>query len=403
VQIVARPPSARMILVISVVTVMVNALPVFMVGSLGAFIRSDLGIDTGRLGLSVAATFAASSTLAMYGGRLAERLGPFWTLRLAMIAMGTVTVLIPTIGTTSWPAFTALMVLLGIAMTAVQPAANIAIFQHVPLGRQGFGFGVKQSAPRLATLAAGLAVPALGLTVGWRWAFILTGLAAVLIALWVPAGPWHERPKGPTTRFRKGRGEGLLHGDLLVLAAALTFAGASATTLGIFLVETAISGGIRPGTAGLLLAAGSAASIVARLVVGTVVDRGIVAPFPLMVGLIFCGAVAAVLFATAWSPWVIVVATFIGFAGGWGWNGLIVYVVVRLHPRSPGESTGLSQAAISLGGVIGPAGFGLTASAYSIGAAWGVMAVSSLAGVALMTMVMVRSRRSPSPSPVTSD
>ncbi len=386
-------PTARTVMTISVLTVMVNSLPVFMVGSLGSFIRADLGIDTGALGVSVAATFAASSFFAMYGGRLGERLGAFRTLRIAMCALGAVTMAIPLLGATSWVTFFGLMVLLGITMTAVQPAANIAIFEHVPANRQGLGFGVKQSAPRLATMLAGLAVPALALTIGWRWAFILTGIAAMLIAVWLPAGRWRERPRVTASRFRRGRGEGLLRGDFLILAAGLTFSGAAATTMGIFLVDTAVAAGIRPGAAGILLAVGSVASIVARLAVGTVVDRGIVRPFPLMVGLILCGALAGALFASGGSPFVVVLATLIGFAGGWGWNGLIVYVVVRLHPRSPGEASGLSQAAISLGGVMGPASFGLVTTAFSLREAWALMTLSSLIGAVLIGFVAVRSGR----------
>jgi predicted MFS family arabinose efflux permease len=387
-------PTARSVMVISVLTVMVNSLPVFMVGSLGSFIRADLGMDTGTLGISVAATFAASSLLAMYGGRLGERLGAFWTLRLAMFALGVVTVAIPLLASTSWVTFLGLMILLGVTMTAVQPAANIAIFKHVPSDRQGLGFGIKQSAPRLATLLAGLAVPALGLTVGWRWAFVITGITAILIGLGLPAGRWRDRPRSPATRFRRARGDGLLRGEFLLLAVGLTFAGAAATTMGIFLVDTAVAAGVHPGTAGVLLAGGSAASIVARLGVGTVVDRGLVRPFPLMVALILSGAVAGALFAFGRSTPIVVLATFIGFAGGWGWNGLIVYVVVRLHPRSPGEASGLTQAAISLGGVIGPASFGVLATAFSLREAWSLMTVSSLIGAVLVGFVAIRAGRS---------
>lgn len=385
-----RPPSTRTVMGIAVLTVMVNSLPVFMVGSLGPFIRDDLGIDTGTLGVSVSATFAASSLLAMYGGRVGERLGPFWTLRLGMVAMGSVTIALPLLGTLAWPVFLALMVLLGVAMTSVQPAANVAIFTHVPAERQGFGFAVKQSAPRLATMLAGIAVPALGLTVGWRWAFVLTGSLAIAIGIALPAGRWRDRPPADARPFRRPRGQGLLRGDLLILAVGLTFAGAAATTMGIFFVDTVVSAGIGTGTAGLLLAFGSVASIVARLVVGSVVDRGIVRPFPLMAGLILCGALAGLLFATVRSTPLVILATFVGFAGGWGWNGLIVYVVVRLHPGSPGEATGASQAAISLGGVLGPATFGLLTEARSLSAAWVMLATCSVIGAVTVMVVSAR-------------
>lgn len=186
-----------------------------------------------------------------------------------------------------------------------------------------------------------------------------------------------------------------------MLAVGLTFSGAAATATGIFLVDSAVTSGIHPATAGLLLSFGSAASILARLGAGAAVDRGLVRPFPLMMAMILCGTLAAVLFAFGTSLPVVVAATVIGFAGGWGWNGLIVYVVVRLHPEAPGEASGVTQAAISFGGVIGPGSFGLLMTGLSLRHAWLLMALFSAIGVLLIATVARRvaraQRATPSP------
>jgi MFS family permease len=164
--------------------------------------------------------------------------------------------------------------------------------------------------------------------------------------------------------------------------------------LGIFYVETVIDAGLAAGTAGLLLAFGSVASIVARLLVGSLVDRGSMRPLPLMTAMILSGALAGAMFALSRSTPVLLVATVIGFAGGWGWNGLISYVAVRLHPGSPGEATGATQGAISLGGVLGPASFGLLADVLSLREAWLLLTASSVVGASLIGVVALRATRS---------
>ena len=50
-----------------------------------------------------------------------------------------------------------------------QLSSNLTLAQHVPASRLGLSFGLKQAAIPLATLLSGAAVPAVALTIGWRW------------------------------------------------------------------------------------------------------------------------------------------------------------------------------------------------------------------------------------------
>src|SRR5690606_11387157 len=137
----------------------------------------------------------------------------------------------------------------------------------VPVQRQGLAFGVKEASIPAATLAAGIAVPTIALTVGWRWAFAI-GLIpwlAILILLptvqtRVPAPQPASRPKGD-----HGRRSVLPRRALVMAAAAAAFGTGAASGVGIFLTDSAVAMGSSPAAAGLLLALGSVAGIVARV------------------------------------------------------------------------------------------------------------------------------------------
>ena len=68
-----------------------------------------------------------------------------------------------------------------------QLASNLTLARYVPAHRLGLSFGIKQSAIPLATLLAGAAVPAVALTVGWRWAYVIGAALALARALVAPA------------------------------------------------------------------------------------------------------------------------------------------------------------------------------------------------------------------------
>lgn len=369
----------------------VVVLPVFLVGGLGVFIREDLAFDEQRLGLAVASFFAVSALSSVIGGRLGGWLGAWRGLRVALLLNATLCFTLAMFAR-SWLGFTTLLALSGVANALGQPSANLAIANVVPVSRQGLGFGIKQTAPRVATLLSGVAVPVIGLTVGWRWGFVGAGGFATLVALLLPAG---ERPSAGRERFtRRGRRvsagtESAYRPQMLMLVAAAFCGTAAATNLGIFLVETAVYRGIHPGTAGALLAIGSASGIVTRLLVGWAVDRTRITAFWVIATMMALGGVAYLLLSTADTFGTLLAATLLGFVFGWGWNGVMVYLVIQLNPRQPAEASGVAQTGIFSGSMVGPALFGYFATSFSFRTAWVVTAAFSLA--AAMLILLTRS------------
>jgi predicted MFS family arabinose efflux permease len=277
----------------------------------------------------------------------------------------------------SWAQLVGFLVLAGAANAVVQPAGNAAISRGVPARRQGLAFGVKQSAVPAATLLAGLAVPLVGVTLGWRWAFAGGALAAVALAVSLP-------PDHPVRR-RSGRlrtGDAPL-GGLLVLTLASCLGSASANALGAFLVESAVSGGLAPGRAGLLLALGSGVGISARVLAGWVADRRDGGHLPVVAGLLAAGAGGFALLA-AGGPLALLVGTVLAFGAGWGWNGLFNFAVVRVNRNAPAAATGITQAGVLLGGVTGPWAFGTAVERASYPQAWLGAAAVALGAAGLM-------------------
>lgn len=365
--------------VIAVVTS--GALPPFLAGAVGVQLRASLGFGEARLGLLVGAFFASAACWSAVFGRLAERLGPTLSMRLAAVASGSTLLGVAVLGR-SWSSLAVLMACGGGANALAQPAANVFIARTTSAARLGFAFALKQSGVPASTLLGGLAVPVFALTVGWRWAFVAAAVLAFVAALTVPsvgAGDGVSRARAPGDEPRAA----VSYRPLAVLAVAIGLGAAAAGTLGAFLTNAAVAAGVGAGSAGLLVSGGSAFGIAVRLVAGVRADargRGHLRVVALMLVL---GAVGYALYATE-VPWLLVAATPLAFGAGWGWPGLFNLAVVRENPHAPGLASGVTQTGTYVGAVVGPVVFGAVAEAWGYRTAWLMASAGALAAAVAM-------------------
>src|SRR5215211_9170273 len=164
-----------------------SVLPAFLTGGLAVQVREELDFGSAALGVAVATFFLTSSLASAVMGRLVERIGAYRGMRLAAAASA-VSLLGVAILATSWAWLVGCLVLGGLANAVSHPATNLSLAREVSSGRQGLSFGVKQAAIPAATLLAGLAVPSVAVTFGWRWAFAGGAALALAVAAFVPAG-----------------------------------------------------------------------------------------------------------------------------------------------------------------------------------------------------------------------
>jgi predicted MFS family arabinose efflux permease len=174
-----------------------------------------------------------------------------------------------------------------------------------------------------------------------------------------------------------------------MLALAGLLGGTVGNSLPAFTVDSAAERGIGESAAGVILAVGSATSVLVRLAVGWLADRRRSTGLTELAALMALGLVSFVfLAASEGHDAIYVVAIVAGFAGAWGWQGLIYSAAVHTHPRMSAAATGFILSTIYLGHVFGPMTIGLVAEHSSFTRAW----VVACGALALATAAALRAR-----------
>lgn len=351
------------------------ALPVFLVGGLAVQIRADLGFSETELGAAVTATFVVGALMAPLGGRLADRLGATRSILIGA-ALSIVSMVGITLFASDWTTLAAFLAVAGLAFPFMDPGLAILITATTSSRRHGLAFGVKEASIPTATLLAGLAVPSIALTLGWRWAFVLgvVPLAALLLTL-----PRLRTVPVPAPDPTDGGGVAPPRRALLLVAGAAAIGSTAASGVSVFLTESAVAMGMGPGAAGLLLAAGSVAGIITRVGTGVRADRSGGPQLRLMSLMMLVGA-AAMALASLDGTLFLVVGTLGAFSGGWGWSGLLFLSLVKASPNRPGAGAGIGLAGLAIGNAFGPLAFGAVAENLSFASAW--MGAAALTGLA---------------------
>lgn len=370
---------------VAVLTIAVLAL--FLVGGLAVFIGPELGFGSAQLGLVAAMPFVSSALVSIPIGRLTERVGVTGACRNAILISGLCLVAIGLLPAGSgWVPLAVVLLFAGIAMALAQTASSALLAGAVSRGRQGLAFGLRQAAVPAGTLVAGIGVLLFDRPGAWRHAFVglgvLTGLEYLRRRLRpgqqyrrAPA-PTSRPPSPPTTSSRWAPG-------LIVLAFASAIGNSSSNATGAFYVDSAVSAGWSPGTAGLWLSLGSIAGILARLVWGHLVDTGHLRRRFICL-LMLAGSLGTGLLALQSAAPLMVIGTLLVFTGGWAWTGLLYLAVIREVPEAPGAATGITAAGNFAGGVLGPVLFGFVAVLTTYQHAWFVSSFMYLLGSAIM-------------------
>lgn len=394
-----------------------GVLPVFLLGGMAVQVRTDLAFPESSQGWIAFGYFGVSALASAAFGRLVERVGPVAAMRTSSI-MSAIALLGASTATDMrtlllWLAFG------GLGNALAQPGSNALIVAGVKARRNGLAFGVKQSAIPAATLLAGLAVPTLALTVGWRWAFALAGVLAAAASLLVPGrvttaalGPAEPVPVpvpgepqpdhtatgrvddgappvvaasstgGPSTTGRRGRPEAAMSA-LIVLGLGAGLGSAMVNCLGAFLTSTAVHAGIGRGPAGVLLSVGSLIGLSSRLFGGWKADTMTRSHFRVVITMLLIGSIGLVLLSFGGVATVLA-GTLIGFGAGWSWPGIFNLAVVSHNRQAPAAATGITQTGTYAGGAIGPVVFGYLVTGGSYRAGWLVFAVVALAAAAVI-------------------
>ena len=381
----------------SIACLTASVMPGFLAGALGSDIKDEFAIGDTGLGMTLAATYLISGVASIHAGELSDRMGARRSLLLSMW----VTVagyLAVAVLARSFPTFLISMAVAGAGLTLAGPAAKVLVAQHVSAGRHGIAFAVHMSAIPLAPLLAGLTVPLVGGTSGWRWAFVGGAVLAVVGILMLPAEMRAPEPRPPREAAAPGRFAHVRLAPLFVFGASATLASSAVFSAAAFFVVNSESAGISEDSAGLLLSATSAGVIAARILLGVMADRGRTGDILTVAVLLVASAGGYALMAVD-TPWLYALGGQIAIILGWSWPGLMVLALVRMNLHAPGLASSFAVGGLNLGAVVGPAAFGAISDAASSSVALVVAAVWTFAAAALCLLGRLIQQRSASHNP----
>ena len=360
--------------------IVATVMPGFLTASLAPRIRGDFAFGDSALGIAVALFYVVSAVGSTPAGRLIDRVGAGRGTAMAAVATGACCLGVAALAQSA-ASLTALLVLGGAGNALGGPTVSKLLRREIAVERQGLAFGVQQSGAPLGALLAGLALPAVAIPLGWRWAFVGTVLLTLVAATGAPRG---GAPAAATAGAPHPPGLGSVHA--LGLAAVL----ASAAGVGFvsFLVTYSVDSGMSEATAGLLLGGVSLMATLSRIGVGVLADRAGQEPLR-PVAAMLAASVAGYLLLIAGEPAVIATGALLAGALGWAWPGGLTLAVVQRSPGAPAWAVGVLMTGLFAGAVAGPLLVGLLAEHDLFTGAWATCA----AFVALSAVTLVATRR----------
>lgn len=379
---VTRPRSPKTVIGVAIAAAVSVALPGFLVGGLSVQIRDEFGVSEGPYGWAMSTYFLAATTGSILLGRLAQVIGPRRQLTLALLGAAGVDLCIALFAD-NFQKMIAFLAIAGICNAAAQTAVNLGLAQ-AGLPRLGLAIAVKQSGMPAASMLSGLAVPAIALTLGWRWAF---GAAAV-VALSALVGVQQTIAASVSTTASEESQPSSPFSALVVAGVAAMFLSFGAGALNAWVVESGVDAGLGKGSAGLMLSVGAALGIAIRVGWGMRLDHMARHPF-VVAGIMALGGAIGVLGLSYRLSSVHIIATVLAFSGGWIWPVFLNFGVVRANEGRAASSTGVTQTGVYLGVFAAP----LTAGAIIERSGYPTMWVVTASAMAIGGLLMARVSR----------
>jgi MFS family permease len=165
-------------LAVTTFTQAASAAVIAVIGPLAPLLQTDLGISRAEVGLIQSAVYLSATAFSLLGGRRADRFGE----RLVLVVSGAITaaaaLVITRVGAFATLVLTALLLGMGTGMQ--NPAGSAAIMRWFPPWRRGLAMGIRQTGVPLGGVLAALLAPAAAAWWGWRAAYLLAGVMALL-------------------------------------------------------------------------------------------------------------------------------------------------------------------------------------------------------------------------------
>jgi MFS family permease len=328
----------------------------FGLPAIGPELLTDYDLTLFELGAVLSAGLLGAGVALIGAGVLVDRIGARRSM-LSGTALGTVGLALAAAADSKHLLFWALVVF-GVGSAVVPIAGTGALFRAYPPARRGWALGVRQTAVPVGGAIAAVAYPALYALGGTGLTLALSAAAVAVSGLWFALGLPAEEPHVVRRRGR-ALGEILRAPGLTTLLAVAACYIVVLQALLAYLVPAVRESGHSELTATVAYFGVNVAAIVARIVWGSVADRGGGARrVRTLVEVGIVAAIGALVFALALhgGAFAVVLAAMVFGLGALGWNALIyVSAGERVDPSLAGRSVAVAATVVFvLSGVATP-------------------------------------------------
>lgn len=373
-------------------------------------VQSEFGITRAQAGLYSSFYFLSATIVAVFAGRLSDRLGARRGMVLGCCAVGIMIVLHGAAPVFSW--ILGLAFVTGVGFSLITPSVTSAVIENVSSRRRAGAMGVAHGVGGTGALIGTMALPALGERFGWRPVMVVAGFAAVAIGLVIMATygrlsvPRSGHDGGGTDAAASFRAQlrELLSRRAFVCACVMgiAFGLGIASITGHFTLFMHSDLGYSPTLAGFALGAFHVGGILGQPTWGVINDRlydgrrhaglftlsVLTASLSLVFGLVVARGLVPY-------PGIVALAALLGFFV-LGTPGLFFTTVTEIAPSgSAGLATGVALMFSRIGVMVAPPVFGHIADVTGVYAtSWVVLALASVAvsGGAMIVLAGGRSR-----------
>jgi|GEM_PF-6542992 len=154
-------------------------LPFYAISTLSQQIISTLAISTTQFALLTGSIFASAALLSPSAGLIVHKIGNRKSLAvlfgLSALSLGLISI------TSNLLELICAFLIAGSAIAIANPATNQTINTIIKPQHKAMVIGFKQSGVQLAALVAGITLPTLSIYLGWKYAFTLWSLPALLL------------------------------------------------------------------------------------------------------------------------------------------------------------------------------------------------------------------------------
>ncbi len=167
-----------------VVTGVINYLDRATLAVANEFIRADLGLSLGQMGVLLSAFSWSYALCQLPVGALVDKVGPRWLLGIGLVVWSLAQAAGGLAATFGW--FVIARIILGIGEAPQFPSAARVVSNWFPVRARGTPTGIYNSASPLGVALAPLLLSPLIAATSWHWAFYVTGgMGLVAAVVWI--------------------------------------------------------------------------------------------------------------------------------------------------------------------------------------------------------------------------